>query len=1470
MKTAAYASERSSESSDWMSHGGQLEGQSAEQTKAGTGGIDLLKGAVFAGGMPVRAKLTIGEPNDKYEQEADRVAEQVMGMPDRAVQGRMQRQELQDDDELQMKPLIQREELDEDELQMKPLKPLIQREELDEDELQMKPLKPLIQREELDDDELQMKPLIQREELDEDELQMKPLKPLIQREELDEDELQMKPLIQRDGLDEDELQMKPLIQRDGLDKNELQMNSDFSSQSPVVTASLEERLSRSKGSGSPLSADIRSFMESRFGADFSDVRVHTGSAAIQMNRDVGAQAFAHGQDVFFGAGKGPGKDALTAHELTHVVQQNGAQVAQRKPDKPKKKLDASLTQDRTAQPQETSIAQRTAITPRITISPALSTIQRSYNNLNGMGKARVDVAADRAYSQTTEELETKLGPVLSTQSAAVDIVDEMLSRVKKIVDAWAMATGKSKATAYEQEFGFAEGDKYYGAFQMTATNIKHVFEDQSQPLRKKLKIIYNAVRNNNLSKYLKVAALELEETKNATLAGRRAKRQQVDEGWIDLTKVKTGFAANSGLKQIWENKARSPDAWTAQRNNPSLGRQSLIAQIANEEKNKQGNSVSRGNFSNVMNTTGAASIAGRRDKRYDLNVGLTIADQDTLKRGDVSDLTTAEMRQLYARQGKRQPLWLSKSDKRKFLRDSQAKIEWEQGKEAIEVVPGSATDRTADEFKARLDGGISGSTDLMMHAADHLGLDDTDSLKKIRLALLGWMLSNHDHSFYEIMTPAAHYGAPFTIDKTNPGIEYEIDDNFFPMTNVKNKFKALLTGNQMPTYYLSQPYKDQLATVLQNPGKDKAQVQGDLGTAGVTVNPSESDRYTAEVAKLKETVAQVPFNTNATEDSLKANRLAMQRLMKDPSFRYLVREKNLLLAQMLLRSMIENQYGLGALARVNILTTAGIPQLFIDQLLEVKRYDLERFLLVVKQAGFVRSGFMAKSANEQAFAKVRGSLAFIAVRNHLDKYKTEMVLASVVKTLYGETPLVEFQKNLNAATEMVKNKPQIFDQINYLVDLGIPRIFIDHMTIVGLYDLEQLHHIVANTPFLPHDYSSAKKDKKVMIKNEQMIAHLKMHILYKNTIHNLGKSVSKANMVLAALIRHSHSNAAVPDDFTILADTARLLMAYVDQARTSTSNQLSDVVIGQLSTPTAKDGTPTEEQFWGSTAANTQLRNNTKDTGKFSPTITTELAGLAKRFQSSTEPNLRAQVIQKIKDKGGEIHLTPEMSDGTKDPELLEIMSVVLDVDAQLAFVSQRTKDTIAAFENLSEREKGAIFRYTTKLFDPMGQAMEHFGLSDNFKKDDIPTTTNDPHDPKSFSLATLRYMYPLMKAMQSGLQKLPVYKGGSVYSAQKSGQDLGTKSDDARLNYASQRYPDNSVLNFSWPMSTSKTTANPFAASARDVILEITTILTGRDIEFISDKPKEQEVLFPPGSRFIVNRTESKNNKVWVYLTEI
>ena len=51
----------------------------------------------------IQAKLTIGQPNDKYEQEADRVADTVMSMPDPALQ----RQEDEEEEPVQARPLAE-------------------------------------------------------------------------------------------------------------------------------------------------------------------------------------------------------------------------------------------------------------------------------------------------------------------------------------------------------------------------------------------------------------------------------------------------------------------------------------------------------------------------------------------------------------------------------------------------------------------------------------------------------------------------------------------------------------------------------------------------------------------------------------------------------------------------------------------------------------------------------------------------------------------------------------------------------------------------------------------------------------------------------------------------------------------------------------------------------------------------------------------------------------------------------------------------------------------------------------------------------------------------------------------------------------------------------------------------------------------------------------------------------------------
>lgn len=102
-----------------------------------------------------------------------------------------------------------------------------------------------------------------------------------------------------------------------------------------INEDLENRLSRNIGGGSSMSNRVRAFVEPRMQYDFSKVQIHTDNKAAQMNKELGARAFTHGRDIYFGAGQyslqSIDGERLLAHELTHVIQQakTGQQVVQR-------------------------------------------------------------------------------------------------------------------------------------------------------------------------------------------------------------------------------------------------------------------------------------------------------------------------------------------------------------------------------------------------------------------------------------------------------------------------------------------------------------------------------------------------------------------------------------------------------------------------------------------------------------------------------------------------------------------------------------------------------------------------------------------------------------------------------------------------------------------------------------------------------------------------------------------------------------------------------------------------------------------------------------------------------------------------------------------------------------------------------------------------------------------------------------
>jgi hypothetical protein len=219
----------------------------------------------------IQPKLKIGEPNDKYEQEADRVAEQVMRMPEPGCP--------ECDEELvQTKPLVEQ------------ISPLIQRqEEEEEEELQTKRL------------DSQISPLIQKQ--------------TEEGEEEEEELLQTK--------EYNSLQRQPIEEEE--EEEPVQTKCDRS-ETGETTPQLTSDIHAMKGSGQPLPNSERAFFEPRFGRKFGDVRLHTGTEAAETAQALRARAYTIGKDITFGAGEYKQEtfegNKLLAHELAHVVQQS--------------------------------------------------------------------------------------------------------------------------------------------------------------------------------------------------------------------------------------------------------------------------------------------------------------------------------------------------------------------------------------------------------------------------------------------------------------------------------------------------------------------------------------------------------------------------------------------------------------------------------------------------------------------------------------------------------------------------------------------------------------------------------------------------------------------------------------------------------------------------------------------------------------------------------------------------------------------------------------------------------------------------------------------------------------------------------------------------------------------------------------------------------------------------------------------
>jgi hypothetical protein len=280
---------------------------------------------------PVAAKseLTVGAPGDRYEREADALAGRVMAMPEAAVQ----RQELEEEEPPEVQAQVEEEEEEEEPV-------LTQVEEEEKEPVQA-------QVEEEEEPEVQT----QAEEEEEEEEPVAAMSELTvgapgDRYEREADALAGRVMampeaaVQRRDLEEEPPEVQAQVEEEEEPEVQTQVEEEEKpvqtkgEAAPAVTPPIRAELEATRGSGEPLARDVRGFMEPRFGRDFDAVRVHTDARAGGLARQLRAQAFTRGADIYFASGKygpySPAGKRLLAHELTHVIQQRSVPDLQRR------------------------------------------------------------------------------------------------------------------------------------------------------------------------------------------------------------------------------------------------------------------------------------------------------------------------------------------------------------------------------------------------------------------------------------------------------------------------------------------------------------------------------------------------------------------------------------------------------------------------------------------------------------------------------------------------------------------------------------------------------------------------------------------------------------------------------------------------------------------------------------------------------------------------------------------------------------------------------------------------------------------------------------------------------------------------------------------------------------------------------------------------------------------------------------
>jgi chemotaxis protein histidine kinase CheA len=303
-----------------------------------------------AGELPIQAKMRFGQPDDAYEQEADRVADSVVnnsrssskpGNPAAmapSISNYVQKQEAadnkEDKDAAAADKDAQEEEGAKGEMSNKEEDKDVQKKEDKKEEEKPVQKKSTDNKEEekkvqkKEDKKEEEKPVQKKEDKKEEE------KPVQKKENKKEEE---KPVQKKEDKkeEEDPVQKKenkkeeenPVQKKETKKEEEKPVQKKNANNPKAEEPAIEKQIIASKEGGKSMEDDVRKEMEKQFSKDFKHVRIHNDPMSYELCRKINALAFTHGTHIYFAEGKYNPQSVegkrLLAHELTHVVQQGG-------------------------------------------------------------------------------------------------------------------------------------------------------------------------------------------------------------------------------------------------------------------------------------------------------------------------------------------------------------------------------------------------------------------------------------------------------------------------------------------------------------------------------------------------------------------------------------------------------------------------------------------------------------------------------------------------------------------------------------------------------------------------------------------------------------------------------------------------------------------------------------------------------------------------------------------------------------------------------------------------------------------------------------------------------------------------------------------------------------------------------------------------------------------------------------------